>query len=64
MLVYVLLWIQGEIHEEEAATLQWEQESGDEDDINEEKLGNASTRPHMKKFRGLEQNKNPWSIGK
>jgi hypothetical protein len=27
-------------------------------------LGNASTRPHMKKFRGLEQNKDPWSIGK
>jgi hypothetical protein len=26
-------------------------------------LGNASTRPHMKKFRGLEQNKGPWSIG-
>jgi hypothetical protein len=27
-------------------------------------LGNASTRPHMKKFRGCEQNKDPWSIGK
>jgi hypothetical protein len=27
-------------------------------------LGNASTRPHMKKFRGFEQNKDPWSIGK
>jgi hypothetical protein len=26
-------------------------------------LGNASTRPHMKKFRGLEQNQDPWSIG-
>ena len=27
-------------------------------------LGNASIRPLMKKFRGLEQNKDPWSIGK
>jgi hypothetical protein len=27
-------------------------------------LGNASMRPLMKKFRGLEQNKDPWSIGK
>jgi hypothetical protein len=26
-------------------------------------LGNASTRLHLKKFRGLEQNKYPWSIG-
>jgi hypothetical protein len=26
-------------------------------------LGNASTRPHMKKFRGLKQNNGPWSIG-
>jgi hypothetical protein len=26
-------------------------------------LGNDSTRPHMKKFRGLEQNKGPWRIG-
>jgi hypothetical protein len=27
-------------------------------------LGNASTRLHMKKFKGLEQNKDHWSIGK
>jgi hypothetical protein len=27
-------------------------------------LGNSSTRSHMKKFRGLKQNKDPWSIGK
>jgi hypothetical protein len=27
-------------------------------------LGNASTRPHMKKFSGLVQNKDPWSISK
>jgi hypothetical protein len=27
-------------------------------------LGNASMRPLMKQFRGLEQNKDPWSIGK
>jgi hypothetical protein len=27
-------------------------------------LGNASIRPDMKKFRDLEQNKDPWSIGK
>jgi hypothetical protein len=27
-------------------------------------LGNASIRPHMEKLRDLEQNKDPWSIGK
>jgi hypothetical protein len=27
-------------------------------------LGNASVRPHEMKFRSLEQNKNPRSIGK
>ena len=27
-------------------------------------LGNNSARPLMKKFRGLKQNKDPWSIGK
>jgi hypothetical protein len=27
-------------------------------------LGNASIRPLMKKFRSLEQNKDPWSIRK
>jgi hypothetical protein len=27
-------------------------------------LWNASIRPLMKKFRGFEQNKGPWSIGK
>ena len=27
-------------------------------------LGNAFIRPHVKKFRSLEQNKDPWIIGK
>jgi hypothetical protein len=27
-------------------------------------LGNASIRPHMEKLRDLEQNKDPWIIGK
>jgi hypothetical protein len=38
-------------------------ESGDEDDNNKEELGECF-RPHTKNFKGLEQNKDPWSIGK
>jgi hypothetical protein len=62
--VYVLLFTQGKIHEKEAA-------AHDENKIVEMRtmttkrsLGNASIGPHEMKFRSLEQNKDPKSIGK
>jgi hypothetical protein len=62
--VYVLLCTQGKIHEKEAA-------AQDENKIVEmrtttmkKSLGNASIGPHEMKFRNLEQNKDPKSIGK
>jgi C1A family cysteine protease len=46
------------------AATRWEQDSGDEDDTTKRSMGNASIGPHEMKFRSLEQNKDPKSIGK
>jgi hypothetical protein len=57
-LVYVLLYTQGKQQYDENKRVEMKTTT------TKRSLGNASIRPDMKKFGDLEQNKDPWSIGK
>jgi hypothetical protein len=62
--VYVLLCTQGKIHEKEAAAHGENKIVEMRTTTTKMSMGNASIRPHEMKFRSLEQNKDPKSIGK